>query len=122
MLGRVENRGSHRNLSIGVWPSDRRFSDGICGPQSQVETSVSVIDSDQIEALNKLDVLENLDSWRRASCSDEPAGAHVSLFIRGGESDFNKVLVDGIPVNDINGSFDFAQLSIAGRQFGSASR
>ncbi len=33
------------------------------------------------------------------------------MFIRGGNSDFNKILVDGIPVNDIGGAFDFAQLS-----------
>jgi len=38
-------------------------------------------------------------------------GGTASLFIRGGESNFNKVMVDGIPVNQIGGAFDFAQLS-----------
>ena len=38
-------------------------------------------------------------------------GGTTSLFIRGGESDFNKVLIDGIPINAIGGGFDFAQLS-----------
>ncbi len=30
-----------------------------------------------------------------------------SLFVRGGESNYNKVLVDGVPVNDPGGFFDF---------------
>lgn len=38
-------------------------------------------------------------------------GAQTSLFLRGGESDYVKVLVDGVPVNDAGGAFDFAHLS-----------
>ncbi|NIP83793.1 MAG: TonB-dependent receptor [Gemmatimonadetes bacterium] len=38
-------------------------------------------------------------------------GAQTSLFLRGGESDYVKVLVDGVPVNDPGGAFDFADLS-----------
>ncbi|HEX8797682.1 MAG TPA: TonB-dependent receptor, partial [Terriglobales bacterium] len=41
-------------------------------------------------------------------------GGTTSLFVRGGNSDFNKVLIDGIPMNDIGGSFEFANLSDAG--------
>src|SRR5205807_7742559 len=29
-----------------------------------------------------------------------------SLFVRGGESRYNKVVIDGVPVNDPNGFFD----------------
>ena len=32
-------------------------------------------------------------------------GAVTSLFVRGGESDYNKVLLDGIPLNEPGGSF-----------------
>ena len=35
------------------------------------------------------------------------------MFVRGGESDFNKVLIDGIPANDVGGVFEFANLSSA---------
>lgn len=38
-------------------------------------------------------------------------GGVTSLFIRGGESKFAKVLIDGVPVNDAGGSFDFSSLS-----------
>jgi len=40
-------------------------------------------------------------------------GQVTSLFVRGGESDNTKVLLDGIPVNDPGGSFNFANLSAA---------
>ncbi len=38
-------------------------------------------------------------------------GQLTSLFLRGGESDYIKVLIDGIPVNEPGGSFNFANLS-----------
>lgn len=38
-------------------------------------------------------------------------GAQTSLFLRGGESDYVKVLVDGVPVNEPGGAVDFADLS-----------
>lgn len=34
-------------------------------------------------------------------------GALASLFVRGGDSRYNKVIVDGVPVNDPGGTFDF---------------
>jgi vitamin B12 transporter len=34
-------------------------------------------------------------------------GGQASLFVRGGESNFNKVIVDGVPVDDPGGNFDF---------------
>jgi vitamin B12 transporter len=38
-------------------------------------------------------------------------GGQTSLFLRGGQSDYVKVLVDGVPVNQPGGSFDFANLT-----------
>ncbi|MBA3260084.1 MAG: TonB-dependent receptor [Gemmatimonadales bacterium] len=38
-------------------------------------------------------------------------GAATSLFVRGGESDYVKVLVDGIPLNQPGGTFDFSSLT-----------
>jgi vitamin B12 transporter len=40
-----------------------------------------------------------------------PFGATASLFVRGGESDYVKVLVDGVPVNQPGGFYDFASLT-----------
>jgi vitamin B12 transporter len=39
-------------------------------------------------------------------------GAQTGLFLRGGESDYTKVLVDGVPLNDAGGSIDLAHLSV----------
>jgi iron complex outermembrane receptor protein/vitamin B12 transporter len=38
-------------------------------------------------------------------------GAVTSLFVRGGNSDANKILLDGVSVNDMGGLFDFGPLS-----------
>ncbi|HWG22022.1 MAG TPA: TonB-dependent receptor plug domain-containing protein [Terracidiphilus sp.] len=37
-------------------------------------------------------------------------GAQASLFIRGGDSDSNKVLIDGVAAGDLGGRFDFGNL------------
>lgn len=39
-------------------------------------------------------------------------GGATSLFVRGGESKFTKVLIDGVPVNDAGGAFDFSSLTM----------
>jgi vitamin B12 transporter len=44
------------------------------------------------------------------------AGGFTSLSIRGGSSDANKVLVDGVPMNDIGGAVDFAGIATVGIQ------
>lgn len=49
-----------------------------------------------------------------AFASQGPYGALTSLFLRGGESDYVQVLVDGVPVNRPGGGYDFAHLSSAG--------
>jgi outer membrane cobalamin receptor len=38
-------------------------------------------------------------------------GGVTSLFVRGGEPDYTKILIDGAPVNDAGGSYDFADLT-----------
>ncbi len=40
-------------------------------------------------------------------------GGTTALYIRGGNSDANKVLIDGIPMNDIGGTVEFADISSA---------
>src|SRR5271165_2135860 len=40
-------------------------------------------------------------------------GGLASLFVRGGESNYNKVIVDGVAINEPGGTFDFGTLSLA---------
>ncbi|MGC1461648.1 MAG: TonB-dependent receptor [Terracidiphilus sp.] len=42
---------------------------------------------------------------------DGQLGAQSSLFVRGGDSDSNKVLLDGVSIGDMGGRFDFGPLS-----------
>jgi iron complex outermembrane receptor protein/vitamin B12 transporter len=41
-------------------------------------------------------------------------GAQTSLFVRGGNSDANKILLDGVDAGDMGGQFDFGPLSTTG--------
>jgi vitamin B12 transporter len=104
------------SLRIGTLPQQVVVSaTGTRIPEAQVGASVTLIDSDQIQALNKLDVLEDLRFVPGAQIVQTgQRGGITSLLIRGGDSDFNKILVDGIPANSIGGAFDFAQLSNSG--------
>ena len=83
--------------------------------QSQTGAPVTVIDSATLAALNKPDVLEALRLVPGAQISQTgERGGVTSLFLRGGNANFAKVLIDGLTANDIGGGFDFAQLDTAG--------
>jgi iron complex outermembrane receptor protein/vitamin B12 transporter len=45
------------------------------------------------------------------SVQEGQLGAQTSLFVRGGDSDSNKILLDGVSVGDLGGQFDFGPLS-----------
>lgn len=84
-------------------------------PESQVGSSVSIIDRPALQALQLLTVSENLRAVPGLQVVQTgQRGGTTSLFVRGGESNFNKVLVDGIPVNDVGGVFEFANLASTG--------
>jgi vitamin B12 transporter len=84
-------------------------------PESQVGASVTVLDHGVLQSLGKADVLEDLRLVPGVQILQTgQRGGTTSLFVRGGNDDFNKVLIDGIPANDIGGSFDFGSLPITG--------
>jgi iron complex outermembrane receptor protein/vitamin B12 transporter len=83
--------------------------------QARTGAQVTVIDEGTLSALNKPDVLEALRLVPGAQIVQlGERGGPTSLFLRGGNSNFTKVLIDGVPANDIGGGFDFSQLDIAG--------
>lgn len=82
--------------------------------ESRVRTteSMTVITSDEIAAMGAAqlaDVLRRVPGVNVESTGRE--GAVASLFARGGESDYNHVLVDGVRVNANGGQFDFSRMS-----------
>ncbi|MDE3155113.1 MAG: TonB-dependent receptor plug domain-containing protein, partial [Acidobacteriota bacterium] len=84
-------------------------------PSSQVGASVTVIDHDTLRTLATPDVLEALRLVPGLNVVQTgPRGGTTSVSVRGGESDFNKVLIDGVPANDIGGAFDFSDLTTTG--------
>jgi vitamin B12 transporter len=103
-------------LQIGALKQDMVVSaTGSEIPIAQVGASVSLIDNQDIQATNRLDILENLREVAGAQIvQSSQRGGTTSLFIRGGESSFNKIMIDGVPSNALGGGFDFAQLSNSG--------
>lgn len=84
-------------------------------PESQVGSAVTVLDAETLRNLGKVDVLEPLRTVPGVQVVQTgPHGGTTSLFVRGGNANFNKVLVDGVPANDVGGAFDFAQLATSG--------
>jgi len=79
---------------------------------SELGGSVSVIASEDLKRGNQSLVSEALRSVPGlAVVQTGGRGGLTSIFTRGGESDYNKVLIDGVPVNRAGGGFDFAFLT-----------
>jgi len=104
------------NLSLKVGTTTQEIvvsATGMETPDSQVGASVSVIDENQFQ--NKLDVLEPLRLVPGLQVIQVgQRGGQTTLFLRGGNENANKVLLDGIPINDIGGEIGFANLADTG--------
>ena len=75
---------------------------------STLGVSVSVLDREQIaerEPSSVLQLLQELPGIAVARTGGP--GSQASAFVRGGESRFARILVDGVPVNQPGGGFDF---------------
>lgn len=81
-------------------------------PVKQVAASVTVITKEEIEARQVTQVSDLLRDTPGLSVRQQSSrGSIVSLFPRGGNSNFNLVLIDGVKVNDAGGFYDFGDLS-----------
>ena len=81
-------------------------------PANEFGGTVSVIASEDLTRRNQSIVSEALRSIPGlAVVQSGGRGGLTSVFARGGESDYNKVLIDGVPVNRAGGGFDFAFLT-----------
>jgi iron complex outermembrane receptor protein/vitamin B12 transporter len=83
--------------------------------EAQTGAPVTVLDATTLESLGNTDLLEPLRTVPGADVVQTGGrGGTTSLFVRGGSSNFNKILIDGVPANDIGGGFDFADLATTG--------
>ena len=84
-------------------------------PASQVGSAVTVVDHTTLDALATPDVSEALRLAPGTNVAQSGArGALTSLFVRGGASNFTKVLIDGVEANDIGGAVDLSDLATTG--------
>jgi outer membrane cobalamin receptor len=81
-------------------------------PESKVGASITVLDRQEIEerhALSTIDLLRTIPGI--VAVRTGGVGNLTAVFVRGGESTYNKVLLDGMPLNEPGGAFNFASLS-----------
>jgi vitamin B12 transporter len=78
----------------------------------EIGQTLTLITAQDIEAQGARDVLQVLETVPGFNVVRTGSfGATSSVFVRGGESDFNLVLIDGVQVNQPGGTFDFADLT-----------
>ena len=81
-------------------------------PTSQIGASVTVFDAAAIERRGDALVGDILRQAPGATVVQNGGqGTITSLFVRGGENSYAKVLLDGIPLNEPGGTFNFGGLS-----------
>jgi vitamin B12 transporter len=104
------------SLSIGTLETDVTVTAAATPVvEAQIGAPVTVLDSSTIESLGNTDLLEPLRTVPGAAVVQVGGrGGTTSLFVRGGSSNFNKILIDGVPANDIGGAFDFADIAATG--------
>ena len=101
-------------LSIATVTADVSVTaSGIPTPIQQVSSAINLIPMSTLST--RVGVVDELrQSPGVAVVQTGQAGGATSLFVRGGNSDANKVLVDGIPAEDVGGRFDFGTVSTTG--------
>jgi len=81
-------------------------------PAGTLTQPVTVISGEELRARGVARVSDALREVPGASMVQNGSyGAVTSLFLRGGESRYTKVLIDGVPVNAPGGFFDFSHLT-----------
>jgi len=83
-------------------------------PAGQTGASVSVFTAEDIARRGSLSLADLLRETTGTSVIRSGGVGNVtSLFMRGGESSYTKVLLDGVPLNEPGGTFNFSNLSTA---------
>jgi vitamin B12 transporter len=81
-------------------------------PADAVVSSVTVIEGDELRARGLRFVQDALRGVPGATVVQGGSyGGVSSMFLRGGESDYVKVLIDGVPVNQSGGGYNWANLT-----------
>lgn len=86
-------------------------------PEQETGASVSTLEAGQLQTMQPAAASDAMRFLPGAVVNTVgQRGAQSSLFVRGGDSRYNKVLIDGVPVNDPGGIFDFGTVPLAGAE------
>jgi len=84
-------------------------------PVTETGASVSTLESGQLANMQPVALNDALRVLPGAVINTAgQRGGLGSLFVRGGESTYNKVIVDGVPVNEPGGTFNFGVVPLQG--------
>ena len=78
--------------------------------ESHLGAAVAVLGSNQIARTDEIQEPLRWVPGVQMTQTGRPGGT-AALYVRGGNSDANKVLIDGIPMNDIGGAVEFADIA-----------
>lgn len=86
---------------------------GLATPLPQLTAPVTIIGAEDL--FTRIGIVNGLRQSPGVQVEQQgQTGSVTSLFVRGGPSDGNKVLVDGVSAEDVGGSFDFGTVSSTG--------
>ncbi|MGA2727378.1 MAG: TonB-dependent receptor plug domain-containing protein [Terracidiphilus sp.] len=109
--GRFDNVEQNLVLELSwVHESIVVTANGTPTPQPQTGAAISVLGPSDLAG--RTDLVSSLRLMPGTAVSQTgQMGAQASLFLRGGDSDANKVLIDGVSAGDLGGRFDFGPLA-----------
>lgn len=82
-------------------------------PRAAVAAAVTVLTGDALRVRGITNLLDALRAAPGATLVQGGSyGTPASFFLRGGESDYVRVLLDGVAVNEPGGAYDFAHLAL----------
>jgi len=83
-------------------------------PEQETASSETLLSGDEIEAMQPVSLGDALRFLPGAVVNVAgQRGGLGSVFVEGGDSRYNKVLVDNVPVNDPGGTFNFSTIPVA---------
>lgn len=84
-------------------------------PAEDTGASISTLESGELEVMQSVAASDALRFLPGAVVSASgQRGGLSALFVRGGDSVYNKVIIDGVPVTEPGGTFDFGTVPLAG--------
>lgn len=86
-------------------------------PEIEGGASISTLEREQLDAMQPVSASDAVRFLPGVVVNTVgQRGSQSSLFVRGGDSRYNKVLIDGVPVNDPGGIFDFGVIPMSGAE------